>query len=174
MPNSRSAAEQAVTQTPLAYAYSLLARRDYSEARLTEKMQAKGFTPRGVADTVATLKRRDHLDDGRLAAALAERFVEQGFGPAGVRAKLGQRGLHDDAIERALTANGERTPHEAARRLVETRYSPDVLANQRTYARAYRLLIRRGYASETAAQVLEECRGSAADVWDPVGGDPPM
>ena len=137
-------------------------------------MQAKGFTPRGVADTIVTLKQRGHLDDGRLAAALAERLVEQGFGPAGVRAKLGQRGLHDDAIERALTANGERTPCEAARRLVETRYAPDALADKRTYARAYRLLIRRGYASDTAAQVLEECRGPAADAWDPVGGDPPM
>lgn len=164
MPHSRSAAERPATQTPLGYAYSLLARRDYSAARLTEKMEAKGFTPRGVAVAVATLKRRGHLDDGRLAADLAERFAEQGFGPAGIRAKLGQRGLHDAVIESALTASGERPSSEAARRLVETRYSPDALADPRTYARAYRLLIRRGYANETAAQVLEECCGAAADV----------
>lgn len=174
MPTSRAAAERPATQTPLGYAYSLLARRDYSEARLTEKMEAKGFTPRGVAGAVATLKRRGHLDDGRLAADLAERFAAQGFGPAWIRAKLDQRGLHDVAIERALAASGERPASDAARRLVETRYSPDALADPRTYARAYRLLIRRGYASETAAQVLEECGGSAADAWDPAGGDPPM
>ena len=174
MPTSRAAAERPATQTPLGYAYGLLARRDYSEARLTEKMEAKGFTPRGVASAVATLKRRGHLDDGRLAAGLAERFAEQGFGPAGIRAKLGQRGLHDAEIERALTESGDRPASETARRLVETRYSPDALADPRTYARAYRLLIRRGYASETAAQVLEECGGSAADGWDSAGGDPPV
>lgn len=142
------------SQTPLNYAYSLLARGDYSAVRLSEKLRAKGFTSQDASATVEALQARGHLDDTRLARGLAERFQNQGFGPRGVRAKLRQRGLTEDVIATALSERLEQTDVEVARRLVQRRFPPATLEEPRTRARAYRLLLRRGYSASVAASVL--------------------
>ena len=142
------------SQTPLNYAYSLLARGDYSAVRLSEKLRAKGFTSQDASATVEALQARGHLDDMRLARGLAERFQNQGFGPRGVRAKLKQRGLTEDVIATALSERLEQTDVEVARRLVQRRFPPAALEEPRTRARAYRLLLRRGYSASVAASVL--------------------
>ncbi len=142
------------SQTPLNYAYSLLARGDYSAVRLSEKLRAKGFTSQDASATVEALQARGHLDDARLARGLAERFQNQGFGPRGVRAKLEQRGLTEDVIATALSERLEQTDVEVARRLVQRRFPPAALEEPRTRARAYRLLLRRGYSASVAASVL--------------------
>ena len=142
------------SQTPLNYAYSLLARGDYSAVRLSEKLRAKGFTSQDASATVEALQAHGHLDDARLARGLAERFQNQGFGPRGVRAKLEQRGLTEDVIATALSERLEQTDVEVARRLVQRRFPPAALEEPRTRARAYRLLLRRGYSASVAASVL--------------------
>ena len=141
-------------QTPLNYAYSLLARGDYSAARLSEKLRAKGFTSQAASATVEALQARGHLDDTRLARGLAERFQNQGFGPRGVRVKLKQRGLTEDVIATALSERVEQTDIEIAQRLVQRRFSPAALEEPKTRARAYRFLLRRGYSASVAASVL--------------------
>lgn len=152
MSHARSFQDSA--QTPLNYAYSLLTRGDYSEARLGEKLRAKGFTSQAVLATVDTLRERGHLNDARLALGLAERFQKQGFGPRGVRAKLKQRGLTEDVIATVLSEWAEQTDIEIAQRLVQRRFPPAALAEPKLRARAYRLLLRRGYSAGVAASVL--------------------
>ena len=142
------------SQTPLNYAYSLLARGDYSTARLSEKLRAKGFTSQAASTTVEALQARGHLDDTRLACGLAERFQKQGFGRRGVGAKLQQRGLTEDAIATALSEWEERADIEIAAHLVQRRFPPAALEEPKTRARAYRLLLRRGYSASVVASVL--------------------
>ena len=145
---------QTSAQTPLNYAYSLLARGDYSEARLLEKLRSKGFTSRAATATVETLRERGHLDDTRLAFGLAERFQKQGFGPRGVWAKLKQRGLTEDVIETALSGRVEQMDIESAQRLVQRRFPASTLEDPKVRVRAFRLLLRRGYSDSVAASVL--------------------
>ena len=142
------------SQTPLNYAYSLLARGDYSAARLSEKLRAKGFTSQAASTAVEALQARGHLDDARLACGLAERFQQQGFGRRGVGAKLQQRGLTEEAIATALSEWEERTELEIAAQLVQRRFPPAALEEPKTRARAYRLLVRRGYSASVVASVL--------------------
>ncbi len=141
-------------QTPLHYAYSLLARGDYSAARLHEKLRLKGFTSQAVTETVDTLRERGHLNDTRLARGLAERFQKQGFGRCGVWAKLQQRGLTDDVITTALSEWEEDTDISIAAQLIQRRFPPAALEEPKTRARAYRFLLRRGYSASVAASVL--------------------
>ena len=150
MSHPRSSSEQ----TPLHYAYSLLARGDYSAARLHEKLRGKGFTSQAVTETVDTLRARGHLNDTRLARGLAERFQKQGFGRYGVWAKLQQRGLTDDVITTALSEWEEGTDISIAEQLIQRRFPPAALEELKTRARAYRLLLRRGYSASVAASVL--------------------
>jgi regulatory protein len=140
--------------TPLDYAYRLLARRAYSEQELTDKLLAKGFTTTVVTRTIERLKTQGYLDDTRLAADQAERLRAKGLGPEGIRAKLAQKGLTPETVEQTLEADGEAKDLESARQLLASRFSADALKQPQIYARAFRLLLRRGYSQEMIENLL--------------------
>ncbi len=145
--------------TPLEYAYRLLARRAYSEEEIYNKLLTKGFTEGGVTRTVARLKDQGYLDDTRLAADHVEQLRARGYGPEGIRAKLAQKGLPSDIVEPALEEGGKDQAYQSAQRLLASRFSADALKNPQTRARAFRLLVRRGYSQEIAETLL----GSESD-----------
>jgi regulatory protein len=140
--------------SPLDYAYRLLARRDYSEQELCAKLLAKGFTEEAVAHAVTRLKEQKYLNDPRLAADQIERLTAQGFGPEGIKAKLGQKGFSLETITHVLTANEKMDVRISARQLLASRFSADALKQPQTYARAFRLLLRRGYSQEVVESVM--------------------
>lgn len=145
--------------SPLDYAYRLLARRDYSEQELSTKLLAKGFTEQAVTHTVTRLKEQKYLNDSRLAADQVERLSEQGFGPEGIKAKLLQKGFSSETIEHALSTNDEMEARASARKLLASRFSADALKQPQTYARAFRLLLRRGYSHDTVESVMGSAPG---------------
>jgi regulatory protein len=145
--------------TPLDYAYRLLARRAYSEQELTEKLLAKGFVEAAVARTIARLKTQGYLNDARLAADQAERLRSRGFGPEGIRAKLTQKGLPPETVAQTLETSEENQDLDSAQRLLASRFSADALKEPQTHARAFRLLLRRGYSQE----IVESLLGSAPE-----------
>ena len=147
--------------TPLDYAYRLLARRAYSEQELTDKLLAKGFTAAAVTRTVTRLTAQGYLDDTHLAADQAERLRARGFGPEGIRTKLAQKGLSPDTVGPALEAGREDEDLQSARRLLASRFSADALKEPQTHARAFRLLLRRGYAQEVVESLLGNEPGDA-------------
>lgn len=145
--------------TPLDCAYRLLARRAYSEEGLRQVLLRKGFSETAVASALTRLKGQGYINDTSLARDQAERLRARGFGPVGVRAKLAQKGFSADAVEHALGAGGQAQEEQAARHLLTRRFSADALQDPRMRARAFRLLIRRGYSPEVAESLL----GSGAD-----------
>jgi SOS response regulatory protein OraA/RecX len=143
--------------SPLAYAYRLLAQRDYSEQAISTKLLAKGFTEDAVIHTVTRLKEQKYLNDSRLAADQMERLQAQGFGPEGIKAKLVQKGFSSETITHVLTTNQEMDARASARKLLASRFSADALQQPQTYARVFRLLLRRGYSQD----VIESVMGNA-------------
>lgn len=140
--------------TPLDYAYRLLAQRSYSEVQLAEKMRAKGFTEPAVARTVARLKEQGYLNDARLAADTAERLRQRGFGQERIREKLTQHGIAADTTTTVLAAASSADEREDAKRFLASRFSADTLKQPKIAARAFRLLLSRGYPQEVAEQLL--------------------
>lgn len=149
-------------QSPLEYAYRLLAQRDYSEQELSTKLLAKGFTEDAVIRTVTRLKEQNYLNDSRLAADQSERLHARGFGPEGIKAKLAQKGFSSRTINQVLTANEANEAMDArasARKLLASRFSADTLQQPRMYARAFRLLLRRGYSQDVVESVMGHAPG---------------
>ena len=140
--------------SPLEYAYRLLAQRDYSERELSSKLIAKGFTEEAVVRTVIHLKEQKYLNDTRLAADQSERLNAQGFGPKGIKAKLAQKGFSSQTIDHVLTANEAVDARASAQKLLASRFSTDALKQPQTYARAFRLLLRRGYSQDVVESVM--------------------
>lgn len=145
--------------TPLDYAYRLLARRAHSEQALADKLLATGFTEKAVARTVARLKEQGYLNDDNLAADQVERLRKKGFGAAGIRVKLEQKGLAADTIAQTLEDREESEELESARQLLASRFSADALKQSQQYARAFRFLLRRGYAQDVVESLLGEAPG---------------
>ncbi len=139
---------------PLDYAYRLLARRAQSEHGLAEKMLAQGFTERAVSRTVARLKEQGYLNDARLAEDQAERLRKRGFGSERIRKTLTQQRINATSIEEALLSKEQEDELANARRFLASRYSVDALKQPKVYARAFRLLSRRGYAYDIVESVL--------------------
>lgn len=147
-----SSAESSLT--PLDYAYRLLAQRAYSEVQLAEKMLAKGFTQAVVDRTVARLKEQGYLNDARLAADQAEKLQQRGFGPARIRARLDQQGIDSSLVAEVLATTSSADELAPARRLLASRFPADTLKQPKIAARAFRLLLSRGYSQETVEQLL--------------------
>ncbi len=142
--------------TPLEYAYQILARRAHSEHELVQKLFVKGFSDEAVVRTIARLKEQKYLNDEDLAADQAERLRKKGFGADGIRAKLTQKGLAADTIEQALEESEGSEELASARQLLASRFSADALKHSQQYARAFRFLLRRGYAQEVVESLLGE------------------
>ncbi|MBM4254930.1 MAG: regulatory protein RecX [Deltaproteobacteria bacterium] len=149
--------------TPLDYAYRLLARRAHSEQALADKLLSKGFTEHAVARTVARLKEQGYLNDESLAVDQTERLSKKGFGAEGIRVKLRQKGLASDTIEQTLEEHEKAEDLESARKLLASRFSADALKQSQQYARAFRLLLRRGYTQEVVESLLGEAPTNARE-----------
>jgi regulatory protein len=145
--------------SPLDYAYRLLARRDYSEQELSHKLLAKGFTRQAVTHTITRLKEQKYLNDPRLVANQVERLSAQGFGLEGIKAKLAQKGFSSEIIERAIAANEKIDSLASARHFLASRFLADALKQPQVYARAFRLLLRRGYSYDVVESVMGNAPG---------------
>lgn len=157
-PQSRSPSSSSLL-TPLDYAYRQLARRAYSKHELTEKMRALGFTEAAVAQTIERLLVQGYLNDAQLAGDYVERLRNRGFGCERIRIKLLQKGVPAETVEEVLFAEGPILEVEQARRFLASRFSLDALKQPKIAARAFRLLLNRGYSQD----VVEQIFGSGLD-----------
>jgi len=103
-----------------------LARRDFSERGLRERLERAGVDPAEAERTVARLRGEGIVDEARFAANRAHALEERGKGDAAIRFDLEAQGLPAEPIEAALAQ----------------------LEPER--ARAGRIVARRGSTSETA------------------------
>ncbi len=137
--------EGAARDSAMAAAGRALAQRDRSRAELTKRL-ASTAPPEIVAEVVGDLERMGYLDDERLAASLAARRLEAGWGSLRIAADLERLGIDGaDAV-----AGAERGEREAAVDLLGSRH-----ARGRTLAQRFGLLVRRGFLPETIEDVLE-------------------
>jgi regulatory protein len=128
----------------MAAAGRALAQRDRSRAELARRL-ASTAPPEIVTEVVGDLERMGYLDDARLAASLAARRLEAGWGSLRIAADLERLGVEAaDAV--VLAARGE---HAAASALLASRH-----ARGRTLAQRFGLLARRGFLPETIEDVL--------------------
>ena len=79
-----------------------LARRDFSERVLRERLERAGIDPAEAERTLARLRDEGALDEARFATNRAHALAERGKGDAAIRFDLEAQGLPGDLIEAAL------------------------------------------------------------------------
>jgi SOS response regulatory protein OraA/RecX len=121
----------------LAVATRALARRDFSERGLRERLQRAGVQPAEADEALGALLRAGLVNDGRFAVSRAQALAERGKGNAAIRFDLQQQGLAGEEIEAALgTLEPER---ERAERVIARRGGGVATA---------KLLARRGFEED--------------------------
>ena len=132
----------------LTHCVRLLARRDYTENQLRERLERAGFDAGDSQRALELLTADGYVND----AQYAQRFVEDkralsGWGHQRIARRLREVGVAPALVERALAA-GEHDEMEAAVVLLRSRMAPP--RDDRERRRAHGLLLRRGYDSELA------------------------
>jgi regulatory protein len=79
-----------------------LARRDYSEWGLRDRLERAGVDPVETERVLARLREEGALNDARFATNRARALAERGKGDAAIRFDLDAQGLPGDLIEAAL------------------------------------------------------------------------
>ncbi len=83
-------------------AMDYLARREYGQRELEQKLIAAGFEVVTAADAVHKLSGEDLQDDRRFIESFVQSRINQGKGPVRIRQELGERGVNDGMIDEVL------------------------------------------------------------------------
>jgi regulatory protein len=125
-------------------AMDYLARREHGRGELLDKLTRFGFDP-DIADAAVTRLVEDGLQsDSRFAEAFVRSRINQGKGPARIRADLRERGLAATAIDIALEEADEDW-YALARDVRLKKFGPDTPSEFRDKAKQMRFLQSRGF-----------------------------
>lgn len=141
------------TESALARATALLARREHSELELARKLRLKGFTAQAIAEALRTLVKQGLLSDQRFTEALVNSRRECGYGPLRVRRDLQARGVAEELIDQWVDeSDPEWLP--ALKRLWQKKFAGQAPADYREWARQARFLQSRGFSTEQIRSVI--------------------
>ena len=143
------------TTGPLETAVRLLARREYAEKELQQKLLRQNFDPDLISTVMVTLKEKGYLNDTQFMQRTIERLVaEKRCGLRGIIAKLRQMGLtvSNEEVREYCPMEEE---WNIASQLVEKKFR---LLDSDTFPRIARFLVNRGFSTETVSRFADECR----------------
>jgi regulatory protein len=140
-------------------ALTLLVARDYTTAKMREKLTARGFNEATVETAVVRLEREGWLSDRRFAERFAETAVACGrfFGPR-LRLEMRRRGVPAELVDEVLgRLRLERDEQDDLRCVMERRYPgfSFFAASDREKRRVIAFLQRRGFGLGTIMKTLK-------------------
>ncbi len=125
-------------------AMGYLARREYGQRELTQKLARAGIDHEAAVSAVAQLNADGLQDDWRFVENFVQSRVNQGKGPVRIHADLSQRGIASELVDEVL----EVLPvdwFELAREVREKKFGPGQPADFKKKAKQMRFLQYRGF-----------------------------
>lgn len=125
-------------------AMDYLARREHGRVELLDKVTAAGFDADVAENAIVKLTEEGLQSDRRFVEAFVRSRIDQGKGPARIRAELGQRGIAENLIDNGLT-DVQQNWHDLARGVRQKKFGAGRPADFETKARQMRFLQYRGF-----------------------------
>ena len=104
----KSSFKRSVKRSAYSYGLGLLARREYSQQALMQKMMHRGYSVAETKRAVSVLGDEGWLDDYRYAQQLCHRLIERGYGPIYIRQIWRQNGISPDLKPRELAGAAQK------------------------------------------------------------------
>jgi regulatory protein len=135
-------------------AYAYLNKRERTEAEVRARLQRAEVHSEEIEVVITELLQFGYLNDARYARVFTQdKRALEAWGNERIARKLRERGVERDLIDAALAEYGGEL--ERALELLSRRF-PAGPAQPRDRERAFGLLARKGYESETAADAVRE------------------
>ena len=145
-------------KTALVAAVDILARQEYSEAKLSEKLARKGYGEAEIAGAIARLKERHYLNDADACARqFAFLYTESRNSVRQICLKLRQRGFTKEDIDACRPRDIYEREKQAALRVLALKYPRDA-ERQKMMANLYQ----KGFEAGTARDAVELYRSQGA------------
>ena len=139
----------------LVYAVDLLARQDYSEKRLREKLTAKGYEDEEIEAAVLRLQEKHYLNDeescGRRFRYL---YTESSYSVRQICVKLMERGYASRLVKSCIPEDREEVSqreYTAALRVLESKYR-----RSQDKQKLLAAMFRRGFPSSSVYQAVND------------------
>jgi len=136
-------------------AMDFLARREYGQLELIRKLADKGYDRAIAQQAIENLTAEGLQSDLRFTDSFVQSRINQGKGPVRVRVDLGQRGIGDAAIKRALE-NASTDWYELARNTRIRKFGLGQPATFKAKAKQMRFLQYRGFESDQIQAAFSE------------------
>ena len=128
-------------------AMDYLARREHARGELLAKLERAGFNPDVSQDAVAQLVADGLQSDTRFVEAFVRSRINQGKGPARIRAELREHGVADSLTDDGL-ADAAQDWNELARAVRLKKFGSRLPGDFKEKARQMRFLQSRGFDSD--------------------------
>jgi regulatory protein len=144
------------------YALRVLGGRAHSTGELREKLRRKAEHAADVDPTIARLKEYGYLNDRKFAESFAAaRLENEGLGKTRVLADLSRRQVAPAVAQQTVgkvyqDVNEQALAEDFVRRKFRMASKENLFQDQKQMAQAYRRLMRAGFRSATAIQVLKK------------------
>lgn len=125
-------------------AMDFLARREYGQQELIDKLSGKGFDHDVAEQAVRVLTSEGLQSDMRFTESFVQSRVSQGKGPVRIRQDLSQRGIHQGLIDLAIQQTGADWC-ALARDIKNKKFGREKPADFKEKARQMRFLQYRGF-----------------------------
>lgn len=135
------------------YAIWLLARRDYSEFSLRDKLQKKSDDTAIVERIILRVQELGYQSDERYITSFIAYAVSQKKGPIWIRSKLREKGLNTSCVDRILDETAIDWQSLANELLVQK--FKTACADFKEKNRRFRFLVSRGYTSSVVIKSIE-------------------
>ncbi len=159
-PDDQPPGRRPETERAIDLAYGAVARRERTVAELCAWLERKRVEPAAIQRAVGELTETGYLDDARYAVRFAEdkRELER-WGSERIARDLARRGIAPELIDAALCDSTRESELDTALLLLEQRF-PALPQDDRERDRAWRMLVRRGYAPEVAYDAIRARRAA--------------
>lgn len=146
-------------KTALIAAVDILARQEYSEAKLYEKLARKGYRDEEIEGAIARLKERRYLNDAEACARqFAFLYTESRNSVRQICLKLRQRGFTKEDIDACKPRDTYEREKQAALRVLALKYPHDA-DRQKMMANLYQ----KGFEAGTARDAVELYRSQGSE-----------
>jgi regulatory protein len=141
------------------HAIRLLTKRNYSKAKLIQKLKQKEYTPTEIEEAVSEVIAKRYLKEDEYIESRIKNFMRRGDSPARIQQKLSGEGCHAE-LETVLSIfkEYEFTSNDQLGQLIEKklRSTPKDLVDFPKKQKILQFLASRGHSREAAQSALEQ------------------
>lgn len=136
----------------VSYLLYLLAKREYSEAELRNKLQLKAYGSEEINQAIEHAQTNGWQSDERFATSYVRYRSQQGYGPRRLKQELQQKGIKEWVISQALSES-EIDFFSLAERLFEKKRPYDW--DLKTKQKMWRYMLSHGFYSDHFKHLLD-------------------